>query len=250
MSFSGGRDSSAVLATATAVARREGLPLPVPITHRFPSATGTQETEWQEQVIDHLGLEDWVRIDAAGDLDCVGPVATKVLRRHGLLWPCNAYFHEPIFEAAAGGAVITGVGGDEAFSPSSWARAFAVMRLRARPGPRNLAAHRASRSRRGPSSAPPSAAGCRRSARGCGPAARRRIEAFVAAEAASEPLRWRRRYRELADSGYMEVSLGSLAVLAVGPRRRARRTRSTTAASWPRSPPSRPPGAPPPARRP
>ena len=40
VSFSGGRDSSAVLATATAVARREGLPLPVPITHRFPSATG------------------------------------------------------------------------------------------------------------------------------------------------------------------------------------------------------------------
>ena len=48
------------------------------------------------------------------------------------------------------------------------------------------------------------------------PAARRRIEAFVAAEAASEPLRWRRRYRELADSGYMEVSLGSLAELAAG----------------------------------
>ena len=70
-------------------------------------------------MIGHLGLSDWVRIDAAGDLDCVGPVATEVLRRHGLLWPCNAYFHAPIFEAAAGGAVLTGVGGDEAFSPSS-----------------------------------------------------------------------------------------------------------------------------------
>ena len=71
VSFSGGRDSSAVLATAARVARREGLPLPVPITHRFPSASDTQETEWQEQVIRHLGLDDWVRIDAAGDLDCV-----------------------------------------------------------------------------------------------------------------------------------------------------------------------------------
>ena len=215
VSFSGGRDSSAVLATATAVARREGLPLPVPITHRFPSATGTQETEWQEQVIEHLGLEDWVRIDAAGDLDCVGPVAIRVLRRHGLLWPCNAYFHEPIFEAASGGAVITGVGGDEAFSPSSWARAFAVMRLRARPGPRNLAHTAFALSPR----AVKRTAIRRWLPEICPwlrPEARNRIEAFVAAEAASEPLRWRRRYRDLADSGYMEVSLGSLADLASG----------------------------------
>jgi asparagine synthetase B (glutamine-hydrolysing) len=213
VSFSGGRDSSAVLAIAAHVARREGLPLPVPITHRFPSASDTQETEWQEQVIRHLGLGDWVRIDAAGDLDCVGPVATETLRRHGLLWPCNAYFHAPIFEAAAGGAVLTGVGGDEAFSPSSWAQAFAVMRLRARPGPRNLlqvafalspqVVKRTLIRRWLPEVCP-----------WLRPQARAEIERFVAAEAASEPLRWRRRYRELADSGYMEVSLGSLGVLA------------------------------------
>jgi len=213
VSFSGGRDSSAVLATATAIARRERLPLPVPITHRFPSATGTQETEWQEQVIDHLGLEEWIRIDAATDLDCVGPVATTVLRRHGLLWPCNAYLHEPIFEAAAGGAVITGVGGDEAFSPSSWARAIQVMRGRARPGPRNLlhvgfALSPAVVKRTAIRHWLPEICPWLR------PAARRRIEAFVAAEAANEPLRWRTRYRHLADSGYMKVSLGSLAVLA------------------------------------
>jgi asparagine synthase (glutamine-hydrolysing) len=213
VSFSGGRDSSAVLAVATAVARREGLPLPVPVTHRFPSAALTQETEWQEQVIGHLGLLDWVRIDAAGDLDCVGPVATGVLRRHGILWPCNAYFHAPIFEAAAGGAVLTGVGGDEAFSPSSWAHAFSVLRLRARPGPRNLMqvafafsprlVKRTLIRRWLPEVCP-----------WLRPAARGRIEAFVAAEAASEPLRWRRRYRELADSGYLQVCLDSLGVLA------------------------------------
>ena len=153
MSFSGGRDSSAVLAVAAHVARREGLPLPVPITHRFPSASDTQETEWQEQVIRHLGLDDWVRIDAAGDLDCVGPVAIETLRRHGLLWPCNAYFHAPIFEAAAGGAVLTGVGGDEAFSPSSWAQAFAV-HAPARPArPAQPASRSPSRSRPRSSSA-------------------------------------------------------------------------------------------------
>jgi asparagine synthetase B (glutamine-hydrolysing) len=213
VSFSGGRDSSAVLAVATAVARREGLPLPVPVTHRFPSAALTQETEWQEQVIGHLGLPDWVRIDAAGDLDCVGPVATEVLRRHGILWPCNAYFHAPIFAAAAGGAVLTGVGGDEAFSPSSWTQAFNVLRLRARPGPRNLmqvafafsprVVKRTLIRRWLPEVCP-----------WLRPGARARIERFVAAEAAGEPLRWRRRYRDLADSGYLEICLDSLAVLA------------------------------------
>src|SRR5687768_13796753 len=36
VSFSGGRDSSAVLAIAAHVARREGLPLPIPVSLRFP----------------------------------------------------------------------------------------------------------------------------------------------------------------------------------------------------------------------
>jgi asparagine synthase (glutamine-hydrolysing) len=212
VSFSGGRDSSAVLATAAHLARREGLPLPVPVTHRFPGAN-TQETEWQEQVIAHLGLEDWLRLDGAGELDCVGPVAVEVLRRHGVLWPCNAYFHAPIFAAAAGGAVLTGVGGDEAFSPSSWAHAFNVLRLRARPGPRNLLQVAFAFSPR-----PVKRTLIRRwlpeVCPWLRPEARSRIEAFVAAEAASEPLRWRRRYRDLADSGYLEICLDSLAVLA------------------------------------
>ena len=123
VSFSGGRDSSAVLAIATAIARREGLPAAGPGHASLPSAALTQETEWQEQVIGHLGLSDWVRIDAAGRPRLRRPGGDRVLRRHGLLWPCNAYFHAPIFEAAAGGAVLTGVGGDEAFSPSSWTHA-------------------------------------------------------------------------------------------------------------------------------
>ena len=43
VSFSGGRDSSAILATATAIARRDGLALPIPATYRFPEAPHTQE---------------------------------------------------------------------------------------------------------------------------------------------------------------------------------------------------------------
>jgi hypothetical protein len=46
VSFSGGRDSSAVLASATDLARREGLPLPIPATNRFPDAPGSDEAVW------------------------------------------------------------------------------------------------------------------------------------------------------------------------------------------------------------
>ncbi|NUT56362.1 MAG: hypothetical protein HOQ03_10310 [Thermoleophilia bacterium] len=103
VSFSGGRDSSAVLAVAAAVARREGLPLPVPATLRFPNAAASAETEWQEQVVAHLGLEEWVRLERTDELDCVGPVATECLERHGVLWPSNAHVHAPLFARARGG---------------------------------------------------------------------------------------------------------------------------------------------------
>jgi asparagine synthase (glutamine-hydrolysing) len=213
VSFSGGRDSSAVLATAAALARREGLPAPVPVTHRFPAAAETQESEWQEQVVSHLGLDDWVRIELAAELDAIGPVAVDVLERHGLLWPCNTYFHAPIFEAAAGGSVLTGIGGDEAFSASSWDRALAVLRGRVRPRPLDVP-------RVGFALAP--AAVKRVFIRRwlpelfpwLRPAARAQVEAWVAADAASEPLRWRRRYRHLLGAPTLRVGLAGLDSLA------------------------------------
>ena len=51
--FSGGRDSSAVLAVAAHVARREGLPDPIPVTAIHPAASKTDETPWQAMVLDH-----------------------------------------------------------------------------------------------------------------------------------------------------------------------------------------------------
>ncbi len=107
------------------------------MTHRFASAD-THESGWQEQVIGHLGLPEWLRIDAGEELGCLGPVATAALRRHGLLWPCNAYFHAPLLDAAAGGSLLTGVGGDEAFGASTWERPLAVLRGAARPRPRDV----------------------------------------------------------------------------------------------------------------
>ena len=137
VSFSGGRDSSAVLAVAASVARREGLPLPVPATNRFPAAPESDESAYQELVVRHLGLENWVRLEFTDELDCVGPVAAKVLRRHGVMWPFNAHFHEPILAEAKGGSLLTGAGGDEVFAPTTWARTASLLSGRVRPEPRD-----------------------------------------------------------------------------------------------------------------
>ena len=111
LSFSGGRDSSALLAAAVDVARREGLDLPVPATLVFPQSEDSNEDEWQAIVLRHLGVTEWERIEIHEEFDAVGPVATEALLRHGLLWPFNTHFHAPIVERAAGGSVVTGFGG-------------------------------------------------------------------------------------------------------------------------------------------
>jgi asparagine synthetase B (glutamine-hydrolysing) len=138
VSFSGGRDSSAVLAVAAALARREGLPLPVPATNVFPAAHETDERLWQERVVRHLRLSDWVRIEHTVELDLLGCYAQRLLRRHGLLWPFNVHFHAPLLEVAAGGSLLTGVGGDELFGAVEHDRAVALIARRVRPEPRDL----------------------------------------------------------------------------------------------------------------
>ncbi|HYZ82470.1 MAG TPA: asparagine synthase-related protein [Solirubrobacteraceae bacterium] len=138
VSFSGGRDSSSVLAVATALARREGLPLPIPATNVFPAERETDETYWQERLVRHLGLADWLRIEHTVELDAVGIYARRFLSRHGLHWPFNVHFHAPLLEAAAGGALLTGIGGDELFAAAELDRVAAVTTRRVRPEPRDL----------------------------------------------------------------------------------------------------------------
>ena len=82
ISFSGGRDSSALLAAAVRVARREGLDLPIPATLVFPQSEASNEDEWQAIVLDHLGLSEWERFEIVDEFDAVGPVATQALLRH------------------------------------------------------------------------------------------------------------------------------------------------------------------------
>lgn len=113
VSFSGGQDSSAVLALAVSVARREGLPLPVAATTVFPGSAETDEGEYQRHVLKHLGVTDHVRIELHEELGALGPAARAALTRHGLIWPANLHFALPILELARGGSLLTGVGGDE-----------------------------------------------------------------------------------------------------------------------------------------
>lgn len=134
VSFSGGRDSSSVLAAATRVARREGLSLPVPVTLRVSNAPMAEESAWQERVIRHLGLREWeVREVDGGEMDRLGPFSTAVLRRHGVLYPPNTFLQLPQFEAARGNPLLTGLGGDELFAAWCWRDHADVLARRRRP---------------------------------------------------------------------------------------------------------------------
>lgn len=127
VAFSGGRDSSLVLAAAVQVARRRRLPPPVAVTERFDGVAEADESRWQEQVVRHLGVADWERLPAADHVDLLGPAAAASLRRHGLLWPAmvhtRAWYLPSLLGAVPGtagrdlarplGSVVDGEGGDE-----------------------------------------------------------------------------------------------------------------------------------------
>lgn len=114
VAFSGGRDSSAALAVATHLARREGLPEPIAATHDFTGQGVADETTYQEMVIRSLRLRDWHRIAEPDAFDILGSRATDGLRRFGLLWPALIHFQSPLAElAAGGGSFVVGEGGDE-----------------------------------------------------------------------------------------------------------------------------------------
>jgi len=213
VSFSGGRDSSLVLATAVDVARREGLALPIPVTVRPAGDADPEESEWQELVVGNLGLEDWERVEIGEELDCVGPEAQSILLRHGILWPANVHFHLPQLRRAAGGSVLTGVGGDEVFSSSGWARVHLLLRGRARPEPRDALRLAGALS---PLGVRTRVAAARNEVEleWLRTEAQRDVIFGVAREAAAEPARWRQRFTWLLGLSYLDVGIRSLDALA------------------------------------
>jgi asparagine synthase (glutamine-hydrolysing) len=130
--FSGGRDSSVMLAAAVAAARRHGLPEPIALTMRSEHPS-TWETDWQEMTIRHLGVKDWRLIEASTNLDALGDIATETIRRFGVYWPSNAHSLRFFARAADPGTLVTGGGGDELFSPWSLRRLPVKMLARRRP---------------------------------------------------------------------------------------------------------------------
>ena len=138
VAFSGGRDSAAILAVATHVARRHGLDEPIPVTLRYADHPRTWERDWQEQTVRHLGLTHWQTIDINAELEAVGSIASTALKRHGLYWPPNAHTMVPLLEASRGGTLVTGNGGDEVLSAWGWRRVSLIRRARARPRRRDL----------------------------------------------------------------------------------------------------------------
>jgi asparagine synthetase B (glutamine-hydrolysing) len=122
VAFSGGRDSSAILAVATVVARENGLPDPIPLTARLEDHPRTWETDWQELAIRHLELQDWETVPITTELDALGPVATGALRRYGLYWPSQAHSIIVFARHGGSGSLVTGGGGDEVFTPWSGRR--------------------------------------------------------------------------------------------------------------------------------
>jgi asparagine synthetase B (glutamine-hydrolysing) len=212
VSFSGGRDSSAILAVAVHVARREGLEEPVAATFRFAHPEA-MESSWQELIIRELGIGEWQRVELQEELGVLGPIARKALKRHGLLWPFNSYAFVPLMEAARGGALLTGIDGDGLFGGWSWGRLVGVLGGRLRPVPRDAlrltrtvaprALRRAWARRR-----------CPLQLSWLRPQAQTALFTAYAAEAAAEPVRWRRRVEEWARDRRVSLFRSSYAVLA------------------------------------
>lgn len=194
VAFSGGRDSSALLAVAADVARREGLEPPIPLTQLFRAFPDSHEGEWQQLVLEHLGLTAEVH-EVHGELDLLGPVARAVLHEHGPVTPPWIYMQRPLLEAASGGWLVTGYGGDDVFGEWRWTRQARILGGLARlsaadvPALANAALPRPLRARvagmrgvRAASSRP-----------WLLPEAYRAFERQRAADEASEPITWPRR---------------------------------------------------------
>lgn len=116
--FSGGRDSSLVLAVATAVARREALPLPVPVTAVYPGVPESDESEWQDLVLAHLRLTERVVIEVRDERSLLGDVSVTSLARRGLVWPAAVQSQPRLLDGLGPGAhVLTGEGGDGVVAP-------------------------------------------------------------------------------------------------------------------------------------
>ncbi|GAA4972842.1 asparagine synthase-related protein [Pseudonocardia tropica] len=137
VAFSGGRDSSVILALAAEIARREQLAPPVAMTFRHDGDDDADESGFQEAVVGHLarsGLPvEWQRVVIGDEFDLIGPLMRPVLLAHGApVWPASLGPTIELARRAAGGAVLTGEFGDEITGPQRMTVLRGVVRRRGR----------------------------------------------------------------------------------------------------------------------
>lgn len=137
VAFSGGRDSSLLLAVASELAAREGLDQPVAVTLRYPGDADAEESAWQHLVIRHLragGLRpEWTCRDVETETDLIGPITRPVLRAHtGPTFPPALGATLLLTGLARGGALVTGNFGDEVLGGHRAAVIRTVLRRRCR----------------------------------------------------------------------------------------------------------------------
>lgn len=139
VAFSGGRDSSAILAVATQLARTHGLPDPVPITELYPGIPESDESTWQTLVIEHLQLKDWQRVTIEESADLLGPVARASVLRRGNLWPPALHIKATLLTCLhRGSSLLTGEGGDEVLGRRRGAQVSRLWRRSRAPGVSDL----------------------------------------------------------------------------------------------------------------
>lgn len=194
--FSGGRDSSLILAVACSVAREADAELPTALTFRYPAHPDADEDAWQEMVVDHLarlGLRPSWRIRTIADeLDVVGPLMGPLLEESGhSLWPPSVASTVAVAQEAAGATVLSGEYGDGVLGLR---RATFLQHAVKRRG-RNLSA--ADWQAIALAAVPRSAYALGVRARGWAPSwltleGRRRWRQVAAIDARGEPLRWDR----------------------------------------------------------
>lgn len=214
--FSGGRDSSLVLAVAAHVARHEGLPLPTAVTVRYDDEPAADESDWQVLVADHVGVDLRVCTVGTGQDELTSPFARNQLERHGAGLPVTSpVLYGRLAPEVMGMTVLTGEGGDEVLGPSRvtpfvahWRRrrrpsramlSYAGLQILPEPLRRSLARKDLDRSELVP---------------WVREAPRRQVNAALAAESVRQPWRWDESRWESLDSRMWEVGEARMAEVA------------------------------------